>query len=199
MHAVNAAAFLATFAAYEYFLAPVLDMTAETRHAVLGGRWGRAIAYGLFICVAFTLTPIELTTPDLLAAAATFIALGALLRLRRSPSDAAAAVALGASLGLGALAKSFMIPWAFVCFVVLAVALLKSGLKPLVSAVVVWLIFVGPWTVLLSRAAGRLTFGDTGRLTYAWFVNNRDAPSLGGVPPIRGWRRARRPRQGIAR
>ena len=75
-----------------------------------------------------------------------------------------------------------MIPWAVVCFVVLAVALRKSGLKPLVSAVVVWLVFVGPWTALLSRAAGRLTFGDTGRLTYAWFVNNRDAPSLGGVP-----------------
>jgi hypothetical protein len=50
------------------------------------------------------------------------------------------------------------------------------------SAVIVWLIFVGPWTVLLSRAAGRLTIGDTGRLTYAWFVNNRDAPSLGGAP-----------------
>ncbi len=182
MHAVNAAAFLATFAAYEYFLAPVLRMAAETRHSVLGGRWARAIAYGLFICLAFTLTPIELTTPDLLTAAATFAALGALLRLRSSPSDGAAAVVLGVSLGLGALAKSFMIPWAVVCFVLLAVSLRRTGLKPLVSAVVVWLVFVGPWTVLLSRAAGRLTFGDTGRLTYAWFVNNRDAPSLGGVP-----------------
>jgi hypothetical protein len=181
MHAVNAAAFLATFAAYEYFLAPVLGMAAETRHAVLGGRWGRAIAYGFFICVAFTLTPIELTTPDLLAAAATFAALGALLRLRNSSNDAAAVV-LGVGLGLGGLAKSFMIPWAVVCFVALAVALHKSGLKPLMSAVIVWLIFVGPWTVLLSRAAGRLTIGDTGRLTYAWFVNNRDAPSLGGAP-----------------
>jgi hypothetical protein len=181
MHAVNAAAFLATFAAYEYFLAPVLGMAAGTRHAVLGGRWGRAIAYGFFICVAFTLTPIELTTPDLLAAAATFAALGALLRLRNSSNDAAAVV-LGVGLGLGGLAKSFMIPWAVVCFVALAVALHKSGLKPLMSAVIVWLIFVGPWTVLLSRAAGRLTIGDTGRLTYAWFVNNRDAPSLGGAP-----------------
>ena len=92
MHAVNAAAFLATFAAYEYFLAPVLGMAAAARHAVLGGRWGRATAYGLFTCVAFTLTPIELTTPDLLTAAATFAALGALLRLRNSPSDGAAAV-----------------------------------------------------------------------------------------------------------
>ena len=72
MHAVNAAAFLAAFAAFEYFLTPVLEIAAETRHAVVGGRWGRAIAYGLFICVAFTLTPIELTTPDLLAAASIF-------------------------------------------------------------------------------------------------------------------------------
>jgi len=182
MHAVNAAAFVATFAAYEYFLAPILGMAAEVRHAVVGGRWGRATAYGLFICVAFTMTPIELTTPDLLAAAATFAAFGALLRLRNSPSDGAAAVVLGASLGLGALAKSFMIPWAVVCFVTLAVARRRGGLKPLVSAVPVWLILVGPWTVLLSHAAGRLTFGDTGRLTYDWFVNNRDAPSLGGVP-----------------
>jgi len=182
MHVVNAAAFLASFAAYEYFLAPVLRLASETRHAVLGGRWARAIAYGLFICVAFTLTPIELTTPDLLAAAATFAAFGALLRLRNSPSEAAAAVVLGVSLGLGALAKSFMIQWAIVCFVALAMALRKSGLNSLVRAVVVWVVFVGPWTALLSRAAGRLTFGDTGRLTYAWFVNNRDAPSLGGVP-----------------
>jgi hypothetical protein len=181
-HAVNAAAFLATFAAYEYFLAPVLQMAAETRHAVLGGTLGRAIAYGLFICVAFTLTPIELTTPDLLAAAATFAVLGALVRLRNSPTDAAAAVALGVGLGLGALAKSFMIPWAIVCFVALAAALRERGVKPLVTALVFWLIFVGPWTAMLSRAAGRFTFGDTGRLTYAWFVNNRDAPSLGGVP-----------------
>jgi hypothetical protein len=182
MHVVNAAAFLATFAAYEYFLAPVLRMAAETRHAVLGGRWGLAVAYGLFICVAFTLTPLELTTPDLLAAAATLAAFGALLRVKDSPHDVTAAVVLGLSLGVGALAKSFMIPWAGVCFAVLAIALRASGLKTLVSAVVVWLVFVGPWTVLLSRAAGRVTFGDTGRLTYAWFVNNRDAPSLGGVP-----------------
>jgi hypothetical protein len=181
MHLVNALAFLAAFAAYEYFLTPVFALASSTRHAVLGGRWARAVAYGLFICVAFTLTPVELTTPDLLAAAATFTALGAMLRLRRAPT-ASAAVALGASLGLGGLAKSFMIPWAVVCFAVALVALRKKGLASVIGAGVVWLVLVGPWTTLLSRAAGRPTFGDTGRLTYAWYVNNENAPSLGGVP-----------------
>jgi hypothetical protein len=182
VHAVNAAAVLATFAAYEYFLSPVLRIAAETRHSAVGGRRGHAIAYGLFICIAFTLTPVELTTPDLLAAASIFAAFGALLRLRAASNQVPPAVVLGLSLGLGGLAKSFLIPWAIVCFVVLAVASRKIGFKPLVGAVVVWLACVGPWTSLLSRAAGRITFGDTGRLTYAWFVNNRDTPSLGGVP-----------------
>ncbi len=83
MHAVNAAAFLATFAAYEYFLAPVLAYGAPRRATrCLAADGGGRSRTGFFICVAFTLTPIELTTPDLLAAAATFAALGALLRLR---------------------------------------------------------------------------------------------------------------------
>jgi hypothetical protein len=183
MHAVNAIAFLAAFGAYEYFLTPVLAVASATRHAILGGPWGRAAAYALFICVAFTLTPIELTTPDLLAAAATFAAFGALLRLQQStPHATSAIVVLGASLGVGGLAKSFMVPWAIVCFVVLVVALGRSGIKRVAGAVVIWLLIIGPWTLALSRPAGRLTFGDTGRLTYAWYVNNQDAPSLGGVP-----------------
>jgi hypothetical protein len=182
MHLVNALAFVATFAAYEYFLTPVLRVAEETWHAMLGGRWGRAAAYGLFICVAFTLTPIELTTPDLLAAAATFATLGALLRLGQSAGDGAAAIVLGASLGLGGLAKSFMIPWAIVCFAVAALALRKAAFGRVAGAMAVFLLLVGPWTALLSRQAGRLTFGDAGRLTYAWFVNNQNAPSLGAVP-----------------
>lgn len=183
MHLVNALAFVAMFAAYEYFLTPVLRISEETRHAMLGGRWGRAAAYGLFICVAFTLTPIELTTPDVLAATATFAALGALLRLQRSLGrQDATALVLGANLGLGGLAKSFMIPWAIVCFAVAAFALRRSGLRRVAAALGMFLVVVGPWTVLLSREAGRLTFGDAGRLTYAWYVNNQNAPSLGAVP-----------------
>ncbi len=183
MHAVNAIAFVATFAAYEYFLTPVVESARATRHAILGARWGRVVAYALFVCVAFTLTPVELTTPDLLAAAATFAALGALLRLRRSHvASAGVVVVLGASLGLGGLAKSFMIPWAIVCFAALAVASRKTGIGRVVGAVAVWLLFVAPWATLLSTAAHRFTFGDTGRLTYAWYVNNENAPSLGGVP-----------------
>ena len=188
VHALGAVLFLGMFAAYEYFLMAVLELAAETRHSVLGGKWGAAAAYGFFICVAFTLTPLQLTTPDLLAATTTLLAFGALLRLKRS-EGAGPALVLGVSLGIGALAKSFIIPWAAVCFAVAGVAIGRSRPRQLATSIVAWLVFVGPWTVALSRTAGRVTFGDTGRLTYAWFVNNQDVPSLGGVP--RGARNAR--------
>jgi hypothetical protein len=51
-----------------------------------------------------------------------------------------------------------------------------------VIAGVVWAAIVAPWSLTLTRTAGRFTFGDTGRLTYAWYVNSQNAPSLGGVP-----------------
>jgi hypothetical protein len=183
VHAVNVLCFAAMLAAFEYMLVSILALAAG-RRSFLSGPIGVAGAYILFGCFALTMIPLELTTPDLLNSAAGFAAFGAMLRLH---SDVAGtrrhAVALGAALGAGALTKSFMVPWAIVCFATLAFALRRRGVQPIAIAVVVWLAIMLPWSAVLSRAAGRLTFGDTGRLTYAWYVNDQDAPSLGGVPP----------------
>jgi hypothetical protein len=183
MHFVNVLGLAAAFGAYEYFLTSVLALAGRVRGSALGGRWGRAACYALFVCIAFTLTPLELTTPDLFAAAAVFAALGAMLRLR-DPLDSGArpAIVLGIALGVGGLAKSFLIPWALVCMVLVAVSARRSRVSVTIAAAVPWLILIAPWIVALSSAARRFTFGDAGRLTYAWYVNNQDAPSLGGVP-----------------
>ena len=92
------------------------------------------------------------------------------------------AVVLGVALGVGAFAKSFMVPWAAVCLFVLAVATRSRGIRASLIAGVVWAVIVAPWAAVLTHRAGRFTFGDTGRLTYAWYVNKQDAPSAGGVP-----------------
>jgi hypothetical protein len=183
VHVVNVAGLVATFATYEYFLSGVLRLARRVRGSPLGGVWARAACYALFTCVAFTLTPLELTTPDLFAAAAVFAAFGALLRIRDPlSSDSRAAVVLGMSLGVGGLAKSFLIPWAVVCIVVVVLATRRSRGTLTLAVVLPWLIILAPWVAALSNKAGRLTFGDAGRLTYAWYVNNQNAPSLGGVP-----------------
>jgi hypothetical protein len=185
MHLINVLGLAATFGAYEYFLTSILKVAGRVAGSALGGRWARAAAYGLFICVAFTLTPLELTTPDLFAAAATFAALGALLRVRDAErSDVRAALVLGLALGLGGLAKSFIVPWGLVCLGTLFVAARRSRVALTLAAAAPWIVILAPWVVVLSRTAGRPTFGDAGRLTYAWYVDNQNAPSLGGVPPV---------------
>jgi hypothetical protein len=184
IHALNFIAFVGMFAAFEYMLVSILSLAAVTRRSMLAGPWGLAGAYVLFACFALTMIPMELTTPDLLSGAAVFVAFGALLRLRDGgPHTTRDAVALGAALGVGALAKSFMVPWAIACFATLALATRARGFRATATSVVVWLAVAGPWVIVLSYSAGRFTFGDTGRLTYIWYVNKHDAPSLGGVPP----------------
>jgi hypothetical protein len=183
LHAVNVACFIAMFAAFEYLLVAIAEVARSTRHSALGGPWGLIAAYALFGMFALTMTPMELTTPDWLASGATFLAFGALLRLNAaSAHPRRVAVVLGVALGLGALAKSFLVPWAVVCFVVLAIATWRRGVSITLVAIAAWGVFVLPWSLALSVAAGRPTFGDAGRLTFAWYVNEQDPPSLHGVP-----------------
>lgn len=184
MHAVNFAAFVGLVASFDYFVIPVWSLAARMRGVALRGEWGAACLYGLFGTLAVTMTTLELTTPDLLSNAAVFFALGALLRLQQASlaGTTRPAIVLGAALGLGYLAKAFLMPWSIVCFVTLAVALRGRSWKPLIAAVSVWLIFVAPWMAILSVRAHRPTFGDAGRLTYAWYVNLQDPPSMHVVP-----------------
>ncbi|HEX4681301.1 MAG TPA: hypothetical protein VH277_01260 [Gemmatimonadaceae bacterium] len=186
VHAVNFVAFLAMCGAFEYFISKVFALRQGIRRPILSGTWGTLAAYALFASLALTMTPLELTTPDSLSNASILAALGALVRLRddpHDPHDRRAAVTLGAALGIGALAKSFLVPWSLVCFAAGALALRRRARTPLMYAVAAWAVFLVPWTAVLSRQAGRLTFGDAGRLTWAWYVNGENAPSLGLVPP----------------
>jgi hypothetical protein len=187
IHAVNFVCFGGMLAAFEYFLSAILALATRVRGAALGMRWGSVAAYALFGMFALTMTPLELTTPDLLSDAAILVAFGALLRLRPDSQpergSARSAVALGLALGLGGLTKSFLIPWAVVCLSTLAFTLGKRGARQVAIAAGVWALFIVPLCTALSIRAGRPTFGDAGRMTYAWYVNQNNPPSAGGVPP----------------
>lgn len=182
VHAINFVCFVVLLGSFEYLLVRI--RRHAIRGAALNGVWGEILAYGLFGFFALTLTPMELTTPDVLNAAMSFFAFGALLRLRDDRANAVRpASVLGVSLAVAALSKSFMIPWAVVVFATLLFATRRAGLKASAIAIGIWLLVAAPWSALMSVRAGRPTFGETGRLTYAWFVNGQDPPSIGGVPP----------------
>lgn len=145
-----------------------------------GALWGTA--WALVAAVVFTQTALEqfvrndYVSPDLCVAAAFFLATALVVRILRKGATTKTYAALGAALGLGCLAKSIFFPLALL-FIVAAFgaggARSKAARGVGVSLAVLALI-AAPWVVFLSRAKGRLTFGDAGRLNYAWYV--------GGVP-----------------
>jgi hypothetical protein len=132
-----------------------------------------SVGYLLFLWCSFRLIKIWTMSPDMLMMASVLAAGALLLRMRTSPSSWLAPAGLGLVLGLGYLAKAPMFPLGLV---LLAGSLgvlgfsraswLRLGLAVLVFATV-----AAPFLVTLSAQKGRFTFGDSGRLNYARYVN----------------------------
>jgi hypothetical protein len=132
------------------------------------------LGYSLFIWTAVIMIgATSNVSPDLCVAALVFLASGLLLRMRGGTANWGTFVLFGAVLGIGYLAKAVMFPLAFV-FLAVAFFSLSSFRKAvpriLVSAAV-FAAIASPWVIALSRAEGRLTFGDTGRINYECYVD----------------------------
>jgi hypothetical protein len=182
VHLLNVILFAASIAGFEYFLAALTAAAGKWGRRQFDTMGGRILAYAIFGALSLAMTPLSLPTPDLLVTTASFLVFGALLRLQEDPDRPKYAIVLGLALAMGSLAKSFFIPWSGVVFIVTWLATRRAGWRPVMTAVAAWLVIVGPWCATLSAHQGRFTFGDTGRLTYIWNVNQRESPSLKAMP-----------------
>lgn len=174
-HIVNVAAFIAALAAFEYFLRGIERYTGSRVDGPEGRRrdWV-LLAYALFVWATLGLIGLGMVTPDLLVSAAAFLAAGILVRMRALPGDLRHAIGLGVATGTGYLAKAAFFPLTAV-FLCVGVALWMRSHRALTLSVVAVASFaiIGlPHAIVLSRAKGRPTFGESGRLAYAWMVNN---------------------------
>ena len=177
LHLLNLLLFAASIVAFDYFLRTLRELATRWGRPELATISGTVTAYIIFGVLSLMMTPLSLPTPDLLLTTASFLTFGALLRLRDEPTRARHAVVLGLALAMGSLAKSFFIPWSAVVFLVAWAATRRiAGWRPTARVVAIWLLFVGPWCGVLSANRGHFTFGDTGRLTYVWFVNQIESP-----------------------
>jgi hypothetical protein len=190
VHLVNFVAFLAALFSFRYFLQNLLRGDEESPEDGRSLRvpdwavWG--IGYGLFVWYSLVLIGIEFISPDLLLSAWVFLFAGLLLQLRTEVSYARFA-ALGFVLGAAYLTKGAMFP---LSIVFLGIALFAGKLTMprvvgVVLATVLFALVAAPLVLLLSRAKERLTFGDTGKLAYAWKVSPGASPAnwQGGPDP----------------
>jgi hypothetical protein len=138
----------------------------------------------LFIWASLTLIEIWSVTPDMLMAAIVFMAAAYLLRMRLVVLGLRQYAMFGLYLGLGFLAKTVMLPIAFLFL--LAGLFSAGGLNRTAPRILlslgVFILVAGPFIALISNAKGRFTFGESGQITYIRYVNGIPYPHWQGGP-----------------
>jgi hypothetical protein len=181
-HLLNFAVYIASFAAFGLFQKELNSQREGAgelagKYVLVSGRtlwvWG-----SIFFLWAsyFWLGPVWVT-PDLCVAVLVYLATALLFRIRGGRGGWLVFAGLGILAGLGYLAKAAMFPLAFVFLFsafclnrVAGASYLAAALRTLVATILFGGIAL-PFILALSAAKGRPTFGDSGRINYAEFVN----------------------------
>ncbi len=193
-HLVNFVVYLCALLCFAFFINEVMRHQRGEANKVAGGEWVGlpewawvVVGYTLFMWSSLELITVRYVTPDMCAAACVYMAAGLIVRMRRVAGGWLTYVVLGVVLGVGYLAKAAMFPLAFVFVGVSVLAgdgdLRRAAWRAAVAAVV-FLLVSSPFLIALSWAKGRVTFADTGRLNYAWYVNDIPGIYWQGEP---GW------------
>jgi len=177
VHAVNLVIYVGTLFCYRFFLHSVLrslreeqssDTTDTTGSVPLAESALLILGYSLFLWCSLVLIDLGRVTPDMLVAGIVFLMAGYLVDLRRHPSYAKFAL-FGALAGLAYLAKTIMFPvgFGFLAILLFSGRIEKRRIVGILISTAVFLIVCSPFVFALSKAKGRFTYGDTGRLAYA--------------------------------
>lgn len=181
VHLVNFFIYLFALLCFHYFLMQLINYH---KHRLAGFSENKyvnfpewtviALGYALFIWTSLGLITVSIVTPDMCVAAFVFLASGILLRIRTGSVSWLTFAALGTVLGFSYLAKAIMFPLSFifllVCFFL--VGDFRKAVPCTLIALMGFLLAAGPFIAALSNSKGRLTYGDSGRLNYAWYVNS---------------------------
>jgi len=182
-HVFNVLLLFVALCVFEYFLNSLLsyvDRQNDDRDALPVWTF-RLIGYTLFFWASLHATPPSLITPDVVVWALVLLVSATAIRIHSGADSFLRVVLLGALLGSAYLTKAVMFPLSFV--VLMAVFLVPGkprwALPRFVLALLAFGIVATPFISALSKSKGRFTFGDTGGIAYAEFVN--------GITPFHHW------------
>jgi hypothetical protein len=183
VHAVNLLIFAGTLASFQMFWREALQwhrIYAKGQEAEIPEDAFWALGYAVFGIAILNIITVALVGPDLLGAAFCCLAGWSALRFRRAPGFGRALL-LGFVLALGYYAKAPFFPLATV-FILCACWRRPVSLRIVLlagTAAAAFLLVCAPLVNALSRTSARLTFGDSVRLSQAFYVN--------GVQYFRHW------------
>lgn len=149
-----------------------------------------AIGYSIFAIATLNVITVGLVHPDMLVAAFCCLAGWSTLRFRDAPS-VGGALLLGLILALGYYAKAPFFPIGFVFILCGCLARHVPRRTVLLAGIslAAFLLASAPFIVALSLAKARLTFGESARLSQAFYINGvehyvhwQGGPSGSGMP-----------------
>jgi hypothetical protein len=178
-HAVNVVLFFFCYFSWRFFFDEVAatareKLVAEEREAAGQIEASvRLVAFSLFLWCCFDNIGVVLVTPDLLVAGISFLAAGLLQHIYRVIPSVKLVAGLGLVLAAGYLAKAVMFPAALLFMVVAINRLLRvRGRYRLTAALTLSFAAISaPQVIATSKAVGKLTYAETGPLSYAMMVN----------------------------
>ena len=183
VHGVNFLIFLLAAASFEFFLRSLLAACRHNREN-LPAWFVQVAGYVIFLWTSLCLITVSITSPDMLLAMFAFLATGILLRIASGSMTWPYFAGLGIVLGLGYIAKAPLFPLSFV-FLAVAMILARISHVPVRRSFLALFLFVvlaSPLVFMLSSTKHRLTFGDSGRLNYAWYVDGATYRHWQGEP-----------------
>ena len=175
---------LLNFMLYATSLGGVLFFVRSLRGLLPGSSLAGLLlaSYSAFLYCSLDFTGSGFVTPDLLVNFFAFLAAGLLMRIATGDQRARQVVALGATLGLGYLAKAPFLPIGVLCLAMAAVL----GRKRTLWTGAVFAVVAAPYVWALSQAKGRFTLGDSAKLNVAWHVNGLPNTNWQGGPAGNG-------------
>lgn len=180
VHLVHFLNYLFALACFHFFLLELIHYhrhqstgLSSDGHATLPVLAFLSLGYTLFIWSSLNLIGIQSAATDMCVAAVVYFVSGLLLRIRRGLVNGYTFALLGAVLGLGYLAKTFMFAFAFIFMGIgiFSVGHLRKAIPYMLITLIAFLLVGGPFIVAISKATGRLTFGESGKLNYSFHVN----------------------------
>jgi hypothetical protein len=192
-HLVNFVIYVFAMGCFHFFLLEVIRYhrsveSSRNRYATVPKWAWLMLGYALFMWSSLNVISLSFVTPDMCVAAFVYVSAALLLRIRRGSPTWPTFVLLGVVLGLAYLAKAAIFPLAFIFLGLSAFSVgdfRRAGPRVLV-ALLVFLAVAGPFIAALSIAKGRVTFSDSAKLNYAWYVSGTQYRYWQGEPPSTG-------------
>jgi hypothetical protein len=143
---------------------------------------------GALCLLAVRFGGVTLVTPDMAVAGVVFLAAGWTVRLLTRGGTHSDAAWMGALFGIGYWCKSIFLPLVILWIGLMGIAWRNkpTQLKMLGVFVGVWIGVAAPLIAGISLAAGRLSFGENGRLNFLWYVNGIPNRYWEGSLPMHG-------------